>query len=486
MEAYELGTFKVAVKIKELIIKRFRGFERELTVPFDENLTVFIGVNGSGKSTILDAAAGLLDDIACLMKGGAYNPGDFFNYFDVNNNQGEQGDAEIELGLDMSFPYKDMVQDAEGNDKGEDWKLSDHYGYRIGLKVTRQKHQATVFNTYYREEGAQNQVRDSLREHLLEWMNKSADPSFDRATSMELPVLAYFPIRRLDEEASSETRQIDTSIFSNYSNQELAADSFHFPTLKTWLGLQYLIKTQPQKKQNGDGRGRKIYDTIIQAIKQFLNEDEHVAFPDISFEWSEDFPKGEMVIQKGETSLYYRQLSSGEQVVLALVADLARQLTVANPRREDPLLGSGVVLIDEIDLHLHPGWQRRVVGKLREIFPNVQLVVTTHSPIILGGLPSKNIRVLNDGLLYGADETYGREVDDVLEIVMEVAAGKFSNLIDEISKLIADGTSEALSKAERKLDKLVQEIDRHDDRGAEHPDVLRLRGLLKRKRILNR
>ncbi|MCO6492727.1 MAG: AAA family ATPase [Phaeodactylibacter sp.] len=485
MEAYELGAFKVTVTIKELVIKRFRGFEGQLTVPFDEDLTVFIGVNGAGKSTILDAVRGLLDDVACLLKGGSYDPGKFFGYFDVNNDQGEQGDAEIQLGLEMSFPYKEEVQDRDGN-YVEDWKIEDNYSYRIGLRLTRQKHLAAEFSTYYQEEGIQNRVRDSLKEHLLEWIQKSSNPSFDLVTSMELPVLAYFPIRRLDEEASSDARLIDTGIFSNYSNQELAADSFHFPTLKTWLGLQYLIKTQPQKKQNGDARNRKIYDAIIQAVKQFLNEDDNLTFPDISFEWSEDFPKGEMVIQKGETSLYYRQLSSGEQVILALVADFARQLAIANPRREDPLKGSGVVLIDEIDLHLHPGWQRKVVAKLREVFPNVQLVITTHSPIILGGLPSKNILVLNQGQLSSADETYGREVDDILEIVMEVAAGKFSIQIDKISQLIAEGTSQSLKEAERKLNELIQEIDRHGDRGAEHPDVLRMRGLLKRKRILNR
>ncbi|MBK8563034.1 MAG: AAA family ATPase [Saprospiraceae bacterium] len=87
----------------------------------------------------------------------------------------------------------------------------------------------------------------------------------------------------------------------------------------------------------------------------------------------------------------------------------------ANPKCDDPLKeGGGIVIIDEIDLHLHPRWQRKIVRKLTEVFPKLQFIITTHSPLILGSIRSENIRLLDDGQVYsvpeGADyqENHGR------------------------------------------------------------------------------
>ena len=72
--------------------------------------------------------------------------------------------------------------------------------------------------------------------------------------------------------------------------------------------------------------------------------------------------------------------------MIALVGDLARRLVVANPMQEEPLLGTGIVLVDEIELHLHPEWQKSILPRPLQTFPNVQFVVTTHSPLVLAQL----------------------------------------------------------------------------------------------------
>ena len=77
-------------------------------------------------------------------------------------------------------------------------------------------------------------------------------------------------------------------------------------------------------------------------------------------------------------------MSDGEKCTIALFGDLARRMALANPERENPLEGTGVVLIDELDLHMHTSWQRKVLGVLKETFPNIQFIITTHSPQILG------------------------------------------------------------------------------------------------------
>ena len=77
-----------------------------------------------------------------------------------------------------------------------------------------------------------------------------------------------------------------------------------------------------------------------------------------------------------------------------MVGDLARRIAIANPALEDPLAGVGVVLIDEVDLHLHPGWQRHVVSALEETFPNCQFLVSTHSPQIVSHVAPERIWIL--------------------------------------------------------------------------------------------
>ena len=96
-----------------------------------------------------------------------------------------------------------------------------------------------------------------------------------------------------------------------------------------------------------------------------------------------------MMVDKEREELIVNQLSDGEKCTLAMVGDVARRMAIANPGIRDPLEGEAVVLIDEIDLHLHPGWQRHIVGALRETFPNCQFLLSTHSPQILSHVESR-------------------------------------------------------------------------------------------------
>jgi hypothetical protein len=95
--------------------------------------------------------------------------------------------------------------------------------------------------------------------------------------------------------------------------------------------------------------------------------------------------------------LRIEQLSDGYKVVIAMVADLAARMAEANPNMEKPLEGKGIVLIDEIDLHLHPKWQREIIKQLTRVFKNVQFIVSIHSPIIvIGGSDIAQIINLNE------------------------------------------------------------------------------------------
>lgn len=119
------------------------------------------------------------------------------------------------------------------------------------------------------------------------------------------------------------------------------------------------------------------------------------------------------------------QLSGGYRAVLTLAADLARRMAQGNPHLDDPLKSKAVVLIDEIELHLHPEWQQRILSDLRRTFPNAQFIVSTHSPQVLTTVEPKHVLELVDdeGRIAAkapASSTFGVGAGDVLSAVMGV------------------------------------------------------------------
>ena len=125
----------------------------------------------------------------------------------------------------------------------------------------------------------------------------------------------------------------------------------------------------------------------------------------------------------GETELEISQLSGGYRIVLALAADLARRMAQGNPHLDDPLQSEAIVLIDEVDLHLHPSWQQRALPDLMRTFPNAQFIVSTHSPQVLTTVMPEHIARLRrhgDGIVAAATPgpTYGAEAGYALAVEM--------------------------------------------------------------------
>ncbi len=118
-------------------------------------------------------------------------------------------------------------------------------------------------------------------------------------------------------------------------------------------------------------------------------------------------PRLQMMVEKHGKTLDVAQLSQGEKSLMALVGDIARRLATLNPGLENPLHGDGIVLIDEIDLHLHPQWQRGIIQRLRDTFPNCQFLLATHSPLVISD--AKNVRgyALDNGQLTQLKDLYG-------------------------------------------------------------------------------
>ena len=185
-----------------------------------------------------------------------------------------------------------------------------------------------------------------------------------------------------------------------------------------------------------------------------------------------DEKSARLMINQGGIALDVGQLSDGERGVLALVLDIARRLSQANPTLDDPLTeGHAVVLIDEIDLHLHPTWQRQIVRKLTATFPRCQFIGTTHSPQVIGEVGHDRIQIMTDGEVYSPTHSFGVDSSRVLEEVME-ADPRTENVQNLLTTVSNDVGKHRYDAARELLAQLVVLL------GEDDPEVTRIATLL--------
>lgn len=180
-----------------------------------------------------------------------------------------------------------------------------------------------------------------------------------------------------------------------------------------------------------------------------------------------------LLIDHGKSCLSVDQLSDGERGVLAMVLDLARRLSQANPSVDDPLTqAEAIVLIDELDLHLHPGWQRQIVTKLTSTFPRCQFIASTHSPQVIGEVEHDRVQIIVDGKVHSPGRSFGLDSAQVLGEVMDspVRTAKVAELLASITTEVGRQRYEEARTGLSRLALLVKSEN--------HPEVIRIRTLL--------
>lgn len=293
----------------------------------------------------------------------------------------------------------------------------------------------------------------------------------------DLPIIAFY-----DTDRAVPDRPLTGSRFvSDFPRFDALEGAFsagaEFPTFLRWFRAK-------EHEELGIRNEKKDFDYALpdlnaarEAIRSMVPEIRslRIAFRPLRFEvtWRSD--------GGGEERLRPAQLSGGYRVMLALAGDLARRMAQGNPHLDDPLQSEAVVLIDEVDLHLHPSWQQRVLPDLMRTFPNAQFLVSTHSPQVLTTVDGDHILQLarEDGeIVVGGivSPTYGAEAGSVLTAVMGVDArpadNEFARGLREYNALIADGRGEddeaealrrrleSISPRDSGLDRARSEINR--------------------------
>lgn len=292
------------------------------------------------------------------------------------------------------------------------------------------------------------------------------------------PLAVYFSPRRA---LSSINKPIDTTsgialaFLDALDHRELRLMEF----ADFLLVYNTLIAENPPESRLHQTAQQSI-DTLNAAITGFIDCCSDIrAFRLITADYRKSTPKTEttLLINKAGVSLDIRQLSDGERGMLALVLDLARRLTIANPTLEDPLQGKAVVLIDELDLHLHPKWQRTIVQKLTTTFPNCQFIATTHSPQIIGEVSPESIILLEEGQPpMRPDQSIGMDTDWILKYLMDAPTRnqKTEQELNRIAELIE---TEDYDEATDAIDHLRETI-------GEFPELVRLQTRIDRLQLL--
>ncbi|TKD08379.1 AAA family ATPase [Polyangium fumosum] len=416
------------MKIHALHIENFRGFEM-LDVTFHPSMTVLIGENGAGKTALLEALAVALGALFRSIPG---ETGRSLRLTDARHRIYEHAGM-----LDLQ-PQGPVRVAARGRLDGQP------------VRWVRSMRVDDSPPEFYR-------TRSSLRpiSARLAAAVKAGEPR-------DLPVVGYYGAERL---GVWRYKKIDPKrgIGSRFDGYMDALDPTpNHRLLAEWIYQQTLIELQ-------SGSPVLQLRAIERAVRQCIEGTTRFFF---------DVKSHELMLERASGErLPFSFLSDGYRNMVALVADVAWRAAVLNPHlaEEAAEKSEGVVLIDEVDLHLHPRWQRRVLGDLRRTFPNIQFVVTTHSPQVIASAHRDEVRVFDNNKLVPIQPfVEGRDTNSLLEDVFGVPERpeKEQREIDELSRVLDE---ERYEEGRAMLARLEQRL------GPDDPAVIRARWILERE-----
>ncbi len=239
----------------------------------------------------------------------------------------------------------------------------------------------------------------------------------NREDSIMLPVIAYYNTERAVIRNKPERRRGFQKAFNRYDAYAGALDNGlnYKKTIEWFCYLEDKQRREREAVRDWDYQTlehRTIQLAIEKMLPGFKNLRTILAPLDLIVDIEEN---GTFKSCRIDT-----QLSDGYKIVLVLVLDIVSRILEANSvipniTPEQLLQSGGIVLIDEVDLHLHPSWQQRILSDLQRTFPNIQFIVTTHSPQVVSSVPKECIRIINDGQIVPfSSPTQGVEVGDIL------------------------------------------------------------------------
>ena len=352
------------MKVKELFLQNFKCFT-ELSVQFDERLTVFVADNGMGKTTVLDGIAvafGRLLTKLPKLTGISTKPSDIRV---INDNK-----------LAPFLRYWIRVADFDGKDI--EWSTRRN---RDGSAKTLKEIKATM----------RSDIKLGTRQ-----LDQFAETLIDSDISGEdyrMPVIAYYGTSRAVFNVPMRRRNFRKTFRRFDALSEALSPDTRFKSVFEWFSS----KEDEERRAQVEKRDFQYHHPELQAVRKAIES----MLPGVSNPRTEIGPLRLVVdwtVNNVTQVFRIEQLSDGYKTALAMVMDIARRMAQANPpdgasslNFPDPLETPAIILIDEIDLHLHPRWQQRIIPDLLRTFPATQFIVTTHSPQVASTVPSNSL-----------------------------------------------------------------------------------------------
>lgn len=346
---------------------------KELVLDSTKNVVILLGDNGFGKTTILDAMATIMAPYSAQFPGIAdYQLSDL----DVHiNRQGRRA--------------KFLTVEAELSDNG------------IVMRSVR-----------YRK-GTQTPPKANY-EQMKQMAIAKKNAILAGEPNVELPLFAYYGTGRGQFQVPERRRGFQQA-FERWDCYKSAINpETDFKRFFGWFDLMEDQERRDREKLRDFNYKSPVLNAVRRALSEIVTSYRNPRIETRPLRFIMD-----RVDQDGSThELRIEQLSEGYKIVIAMVADLAARMAEANPDMDNPLNSTGIVLVDEVDLHLHPRWQRDILSQLTKVFPNIQFVVSTHSPVIVVGAAEIaqviNLNKINEdeNLIY--DHTYISNVGQVL------------------------------------------------------------------------
>lgn len=407
------------MQINRITIQNFRCFE-SFEAKFHKELTVIVGNNGSGKSTLLDAVS-----IAV---------GTFLAGFDGMSSPGIAKDDALNKCYDMGSvvelqPQFPVSIGASGIVAGTSIAWKRELRSAEGKTTVVDAKEMTAVST-----ALQSQVRNGEKPLL--------------------PLISYYGTGRL----WAQKREKKSSELMSFNRQMGYVDCLDAASNEKMM-RKWFEKMTLQSATNGTPTPELIAvkSAIVQCFQGITG------FDDVDVQFNLDTHELDILYRNegSERERYpMKELSDGYKNTLSMVADIAYRMAVLNPWLLDQVLSetTGIVLIDEIDLHLHPQWQQRIIGDLRTIFPKVQFIVSTHAPLVINSVKKENLLILTDQQASEPqNEIFGRDANAILNSIMGVnerpdkIKQMFQTVYDAIDEQRYDDAAATLRQIEDKI-----------------------------------
>lgn len=395
------------MRIRELTLTNYRAFGESDAMHFGDRFTVIAGINGRGKTAILDGLAllfsRLLPQVSPARSG--------YRAMGSSEVHGDAPSAELDMRANCA-------------------------GIPINYKLSYDRERRQVKTT---------KLPPALKEEIRA---AYGDPL--RADDAAPLVVYYTTDRagyRLPKKLPKEVPRGQAAAYTG----ALFNRTVNFRDFMARFRVAVALENE-ERQANPSYLGDRAVGAISRALETFLGGFSNLRVVESPLR---------LMIDKDGRALDLTQLSDGERAYIALCCDLVRRLAIANPMLDSPLDGAGVVLIDELELHLHPRWQREVVEKLRTSFPHIQFIATTHSPFVIQSLrPGELINLDPDEF----GEYSDKSIEDISETVMGVdvpqKSERFQRMMvaaEEYFRLLRELPAqppEAIRSAQERLDEL--------------------------------